>query len=158
MASIAGELREVVVVGANDVASMIEAGPQGVYLVGTGDTGVAGTFAVLGIAYFLVMVLASFSYRLPAPGWLPEGWTPPAETSDVSGARNFSAREMVATVLAVLFEPQPAMTGTLPPATSTAVATRSAHSSSVRVGVSPVVPQGTRPEMPAAICRSHRLR
>jgi len=26
-----------------------------------------------------VMMLAAFSYRIPAPGWKPEGWTPPDE-------------------------------------------------------------------------------
>jgi MFS family permease len=76
-AEVAGELREVVVVGANDVANMIVPGPQGVYLVGTGNVGVAQTFVVLGLLYFAVMVAAAFSYRLPAPGWKPAGWVPP---------------------------------------------------------------------------------
>jgi len=70
-------LREVVVVGANDVAGMIVPGPAGVYAVESGCTGVAEAFLVLGVAYFLVMVAAAFSYRLPAEGWLPDGWTPP---------------------------------------------------------------------------------
>ena len=75
----AGELREVVVVGANDVARMLVPGPEGVYVVGTGSAGVAQTFVVLGIVYFLVMLVAAYSYRLPAPGWKPAGWTPPDE-------------------------------------------------------------------------------
>ena len=33
----------------------------------------------LGLAYFVVMLIAAFSYRLPAPGWRPAGWTPPDE-------------------------------------------------------------------------------
>ena len=74
-----GSLQEVVVVGANEVARMIVPGPEGVYLVGTGSTGVAQTFIVLGIVYFLVMVAAALSYRIPADGWKPEGWTPPSE-------------------------------------------------------------------------------
>ena len=76
-ASLAGELREVVVVGANDVSQMLMPGPEGVYLVGTGTTGVAATFLALGAIYLAVMLLASFSYRIPAPGWKPEGWRPP---------------------------------------------------------------------------------
>ena len=48
-ARVAGELREVVVVGPNDVARMIEPGPQGVYVVGTGAAGVAETFVTLGL-------------------------------------------------------------------------------------------------------------
>ena len=77
---VAGQLREVVVVGANDVVRMIEPGPEGVYVVGTGSTGVAQTFFTLGIIYFVVMIVASFSYRIPAPGWKPEGWEPPDES------------------------------------------------------------------------------
>ena len=78
-ASLAGELREVVVVGANDVSQMLMPGPEGVYLVGTGTMGVAATFLVLGAIYLAVMLLAAFSYRIPAPGWKPEGWRPPEE-------------------------------------------------------------------------------
>jgi MFS family permease len=76
-AEVAGQMREVVVVGANDVAGMIVRGAQGVYVVGTGNVGVAETFFTLGIVYFLVMLVASFSYRLPAAGWRPKGWVPP---------------------------------------------------------------------------------
>lgn len=77
LAEVAGTLREVVVVSAGDVAAMIQPGPEGVYVVGTGSTGVAATFFTLGIAYFVVMLIASFSYRVPPEGWTPEGWTPP---------------------------------------------------------------------------------
>ena len=79
-AEISGELKEVVVIGANDIAGMIVAGPEGVYLVGTGSTGVAQTFVTLGIIYFVVMMIAAFAYRVPAEGWQPEGWTPPDPT------------------------------------------------------------------------------
>ena len=73
---IGGELREVVVVGANELAQMVIQGPEGVYLVGTGLVGVAPTFFTMGVIYFIVMMIAAFSYRLPAPGWQPAGWTP----------------------------------------------------------------------------------
>jgi MFS family permease len=76
---VAGTLREVVVVGATDVAGMIVPGPEGVYVVGTGTVGVAQTFFVIGVIYFSVMMIAAFSYRIPAPGWKPAGWTPPDE-------------------------------------------------------------------------------
>jgi hypothetical protein len=78
-AEVGGQMREVVIVGANDVAGMIVRGAEGVYVVGTGDVGVAGTFFTLGIAYFAVMLVAAFSYRIPAAGWKPAGWTPPDE-------------------------------------------------------------------------------
>ena len=79
MATVAGELREVVVVGANDLATLIAPEPEGVYVAGTGSTGVAQTFLVLGALYFVVMVVAAFSYRVPADDWQPAGWIPPSE-------------------------------------------------------------------------------
>ncbi len=76
---LAGARREVVVVGPLDVSAMIEQGPAGVYLVGTGSVGVAETFFTLGAVYLVVMLIAAFLYRVPPPGWLPAGWTPPPE-------------------------------------------------------------------------------
>jgi MFS family permease len=40
------------------------------------STGVAQTWLVLGVAYLVVMCAGAFGYRLPAPGWKPEGWVP----------------------------------------------------------------------------------
>ncbi|MEM6925601.1 MAG: OFA family MFS transporter [Myxococcota bacterium] len=74
-------LKEVVVVGASEVTSLVQPGPEGVYLVGTGSVGVAETFFVLGALYFVVMLVAAFSYRVPADGWQPVGWSPPTEAS-----------------------------------------------------------------------------
>lgn len=78
-AEISGSLQEVVVVGAAEIRNMTVPGPEGVYLVDTGASGVAETFFVLGIIYLLVMLVAAFSYRLPAADWKPEGWEEPAE-------------------------------------------------------------------------------
>jgi MFS family permease len=78
----AGEQLEVVVVGANDVANMMVRGAEGVYVVGTGSVGVAQTFIVLGLLYFVIMLIAAFSYRIPAEGWKPAGWTPPPESAE----------------------------------------------------------------------------
>jgi MFS family permease len=89
MADVNGQRREVVVVGAKEVAQLVVPGPEGVYLVGTGSAGAAPTFLVLGGTYFLVMLAAAASYRLPAPGWQPSGWTPPSEAA--------AAKRMVAT-------------------------------------------------------------
>lgn len=72
-----GERREVVVVSASDVSQMIVKGEPGVYVVGTGRVGVAETFLALGVGYFLVMLLAAISYRLPPSDWKPQGWSPP---------------------------------------------------------------------------------
>ena len=71
-----GRLVEVVVAGAADVPAMIVPELEGVYVVGTGGTGAAQTFFALGIAYFLIMLIASFFFRVPAEGWRPQGWQP----------------------------------------------------------------------------------
>ena len=78
-AEVSGVLREVVVIGTAEVREMTVPGPEGVYLVNTGATGVAETFLVIGLIYLAVMLIAAFSYRIPAEGWKPEGWTEPNE-------------------------------------------------------------------------------
>ena len=49
---ISGNLTEVVVVGANDIAKMIVPGDPGVYIVGTGSSGAAQTFFIFGHSIF----------------------------------------------------------------------------------------------------------
>lgn len=39
--------------------------------------GVAQTFIVMGILYFISMSIGAMTIRVPAEGWKPEGWTPP---------------------------------------------------------------------------------
>ena len=74
--SAASGRQEVLVVSAEQ-AGAFEAGLEaGVYAVGTGNTGAATTFLVLGVLYLTVMLLAAFAYRVPAPDWKPEGWDP----------------------------------------------------------------------------------
>ena len=77
---VGGTLREVVVIGASEVRDMTIPGPEGVYLVNTGASGVAETFLIIGLIYLVVMLIAAFSYRIPADGWKPAGWTEPSET------------------------------------------------------------------------------
>jgi MFS family permease len=43
-----------------------------------GGVGVWQTFVVLGIIYFIFMVSGSMGYRVPATGWKPDNWIPPA--------------------------------------------------------------------------------
>ena len=74
-----GGLVEVVVAGAADVPAMITPELEGIYVVGTGGTGAAQTFFTLGIAYLLIMLIASFFFRVPAEGWGPEGRRPEHE-------------------------------------------------------------------------------
>jgi MFS family permease len=45
------------------------------------SVGVAETFVTLGIIYLLAMLSGAFLFRVPAPGWKPAGWEPPAAAS-----------------------------------------------------------------------------
>ena len=71
----------VILISGMEAAKLPQPAREGVYVVGTGSSGVAQTFVILGVGYFLVMLLAAFSYRLPAQQWVPEGWTPPSDTA-----------------------------------------------------------------------------
>ena len=42
------------------------------------DSGVAMTFVVMAIVYFVFMMAGALGYRVPPTGWKPAGWTPPA--------------------------------------------------------------------------------
>jgi MFS family permease len=42
------------------------------------SVGVWETFAVMGVLYFITMMIGALGYRVPPSGWKPEGWTPPA--------------------------------------------------------------------------------
>jgi MFS family permease len=44
------------------------------------DVGVWKTFVVMGVIYFIFMMIGAFAYRVSPVGWRPEGWTPPSET------------------------------------------------------------------------------
>lgn len=67
-AEVAGQRVEVVTAG--------PAAAEGVYVVGSGGTGAAETFLVLGVVYMAVMLAAAFAYRVPARDWRPAGWDP----------------------------------------------------------------------------------
>ena len=77
---IGGQLKEVVVAGAAEAAHVLAPGTEaaGVYVVGTGSAGVAQTFLLFGVVYFLVIMVSAFLYRIPVPGYRPQGWEPPA--------------------------------------------------------------------------------
>jgi MFS family permease len=46
------------------------------------SVGVWETFVTMAIIYFVFMTAGAFGYRLPAPGWKPAGWTPPAPNAN----------------------------------------------------------------------------
>ena len=41
------------------------------------SVGVAQTFVVMALVYFVFMMAGAFGYRVPETGWKPKGWTPP---------------------------------------------------------------------------------
>jgi len=43
------------------------------------SVGVAGTFLTLGIVYMIFMLVGATIVRVPPQGWMPEGYTPPAQ-------------------------------------------------------------------------------
>jgi len=45
------------------------------------SNGVAATFLCMAVIYFIFMMGGALSYRIPATGWKPAGWTPPAAQS-----------------------------------------------------------------------------
>lgn len=68
------------------------ASPLSVYLMKLFSTdtnvGVAGTFLCLGIGYFIFMMIGATLVRVPAEGWRPAGWTPPAVQSAMITRQN----------------------------------------------------------------------
>ncbi|MEM1149086.1 MAG: OFA family MFS transporter [Pseudomonadota bacterium] len=86
---------EVVLASAEQAATF--GGEAGVYVVGTGDTGAAGTFMTLGIVYFCVMVFAAFQYRVPREGWKPEGWEPKPVASGMVTQNNVHIDQAIKT-------------------------------------------------------------
>jgi MFS family permease len=46
------------------------------------SVGVWETFLALAAIYFVFMVAGAMTYRVPPPGWKPEGWTAPVQTSN----------------------------------------------------------------------------
>jgi len=62
------------------------------------STGVTETWVVLGIVYLLFMTAGAFGYRVPAPEWKPEGWTPPPpKANSLITNKNVSPSEAIRT-------------------------------------------------------------
>ncbi len=64
------------------------AGYLNVYFMGL--FGVARTVMVLGVAYFIIMMIGARIIRRPPQGWKPAGWTPPAQTNKMITTRSVS--------------------------------------------------------------------
>lgn len=85
-AEVAGELKEVVVASASDLANLPGDLAEGVYVVGTGDSGTALTFLSLAGGYLVLMLTGAFTQRIPAEGWKPKGWEPPTDVDPETAA------------------------------------------------------------------------
>ncbi len=48
------------------------------YFKSSTSVGVKEAFLVMGAAYLAFMMFGAFAFRVPAPGWQPEGYVPPA--------------------------------------------------------------------------------
>jgi hypothetical protein len=80
-ADVNGKLIEVVNAGAAEIAKLPYDLQEGLYVVGTGNTGAAEALAVMGAAYFAIMATSAFVIRKPHPSFVPEGMVQPAATS-----------------------------------------------------------------------------
>jgi OFA family oxalate/formate antiporter-like MFS transporter len=55
--------------------------------------GVLPTFAYLGVAYFIIVIIAALFMRNPPEGWQPEGWTPSAKQTSQRAGHDFVLSE-----------------------------------------------------------------
>jgi MFS family permease len=72
------------------------------------SVGVAESFVVMGIVYFISMSIGAFAIRIPPADWKPAGWTPATTTHSMITRRNVHIDEALKTpqfylIWAVLF-------------------------------------------------------
>ncbi|RYG65939.1 MFS transporter, partial [archaeon] len=70
-ASLHGDLLEVVKVTSHELQKLSLQIPEGLYVVGTGSTGAAEALAVMGGAYFSIMMLSALSIKTPPTSYIP---------------------------------------------------------------------------------------
>jgi MFS family permease len=61
------------------------------------STGVAVTWLVLGVAYFVMMTAGAFGYRVPAPGWKPDGFREPVKQRALITRENVTPTAAIST-------------------------------------------------------------
>jgi len=95
---VGGEWKEVVVASTSDLAKLGTDGlVEGVYVVGTGDTGATMTFFSLGVGYFTIMLCGAFMQKIPHPKWKPDGWTPDEHAETARQENAISSVEALST-------------------------------------------------------------
>ena len=75
-----------IAVGGFGAGALITA-PVATYLIKS--IGVLPTFAYLGVAYFVVALIAAMFMRNPPEGWEPPGWTPSAKETSERAAQDY---------------------------------------------------------------------
>ena len=61
------------------------------------SVGVAEAFVVMGVLYFISMMIGSLAIRVPPDGWKPEGWTAPTESKSMVTTRDVHIDESLKT-------------------------------------------------------------
>src|SRR5437016_8039995 len=72
-------------------AGALSTAPVATRLIQT--VGVLPTFAYLGVAYFIIAIIASLFMRNPPEGWQPEGWTPSEKVTAQRATHEFVLSE-----------------------------------------------------------------
>eukprot|EP01038_Epipyxis_sp_PR26KG_P004904 gene4904-6867_t len=81
-ADLNGKLVEVVQAGAAELSKLPYGNlSEGLYIVGSGNTGAAEALAVMGLAYFSTIMTSSFLIRKPHPSYVPDGISTAATAS-----------------------------------------------------------------------------
>jgi MFS family permease len=58
------------------------------YFKSSTDVGVWQTFLVMGVVYFVFMMIGAFSYRVTPNNWAPEGWNAPVKANAMISKKN----------------------------------------------------------------------
>src|ERR1700721_813103 len=62
-----------------------------------GDAAIPSAWITMGILYFIFMMFGVFTIRVPAGGWKPAGWTPPARQSAMITSPNVDCKGSLGT-------------------------------------------------------------
>ena len=90
---------EVVTANASDLAKIPYDLAEGVYVVGTGNSGAAAALGCMGATYLCMMLASAATIRKPHPSYVPDGYTPPEPAEDGSGGEqlNLNPRNAIRT-------------------------------------------------------------
>ncbi len=81
-----GTMQEVVNATAGDLAKLPYQLNEGLYLVGTGNTGAAEALMVMGSVYFTLIFSSALTLKKPHPSFVPSGMATPATTTSTTSA------------------------------------------------------------------------